>query len=99
MGERGVVHDSWDVGLDTFSEFTYGFALVNELVSDVFYCAPAFHTLAQLDTRYKARRIEASSRIVQPTGLPAITDDDGHWLSFPSWTSSAVLTGGQPKQI
>jgi len=48
----------------------------------VFYCAPAFHTMGQLNTFYQARRIARYSRFVRPTALPTIADSDPHWLSF-----------------
>jgi hypothetical protein len=48
----------------------------------VFYCAPAFHALGQLNTFYNARRIARYSRFVRPSALPRIRDNDEHWLSF-----------------
>jgi hypothetical protein len=57
-------------------------ALEQQNRGSVFYCAPAFHTLGQLDTFYKAGRIARYSRFVRPSRLPVISDDDEHWLAF-----------------
>jgi hypothetical protein len=48
----------------------------------VYYCAPAFHTLAHLNVHYRNRSIARYSRFVKPSDLPAVNDDDEHWLSF-----------------
>jgi len=56
--------------------------LEQQRVGRVYYCAPAFHTLAQLDTFYNAKRIARYSRFVRPSQLPIIRDNDDHWLSF-----------------
>lgn len=57
-------------------------ALEAENRGTVFYCAPAFHTLGQLDAFYRAGRIAWYSRFVRPSRLPVIDDDEDHWLSF-----------------
>jgi hypothetical protein len=56
--------------------------LERQHLGNVFYCAPAFHTLGELNARYQARRIVEGTRFVSPSELPLITDDDEHWLSF-----------------
>lgn len=51
-------------------------------LGEVFYCAPAFATVGELNQRYQDGLVEAESRFVTPSSLPPITDDDDHWLSF-----------------
>jgi hypothetical protein len=57
-------------------------ALEQQKQGTVFYCAPAFHTLGELDALYKAGQIGRYSRFVRPSALPTIMDDDEHWLAF-----------------
>ena len=56
--------------------------LEQQRIGRVQYCAPAFHTLGQLNAFYNAKRIARYSRFVRPSQLPTISDDDEHWLSF-----------------
>jgi len=51
-------------------------------LGEVFYCAPAFATVGELNSRYQNGQVEVETRFVAPTALPAITDDGDHWLSF-----------------
>jgi len=48
----------------------------------VYYYAPAFHTLADLNRYYERREVEARSRRVKPSELWVPEDDREHWLSF-----------------
>lgn len=48
----------------------------------VYYCAPAFHTLLELNGHYERRQIAQYSRFVKPSELPAVADEEEHWLSF-----------------
>jgi hypothetical protein len=57
-------------------------ALEQQTKAAVYYCAPAFHTLGQLNTLYNTQRVERQSRFVRPSELPPIQDNDKHWLSF-----------------
>jgi hypothetical protein len=56
--------------------------LERQRIGRVYYCAPAFHTLGQLNDFYNANRIARYSRFVKPSELPLISDDEDHWLSF-----------------
>jgi hypothetical protein len=59
-------------------------------LGNVYYCAPAFHTLWELNRFYEERRIAQYTRFVKPTELPAISDDEEHWLSFREARSGTV---------
>jgi hypothetical protein len=56
--------------------------LEQKRIGRVYYCAPAFHTLGQLNWFYNAKWIARYSRFVRPSQLPVINDNDDHWLSF-----------------
>jgi hypothetical protein len=69
---------------------------------NVHYCAPAFHTLGELNARYQARRIVQGTRFVRPSELLAITDDDEHWLSFErprGGTTAFFSEDGRPVEL
>jgi len=48
----------------------------------VFYIAPAFHLLSQLNAHYERRQIVMNSRRVRPSEANIPDDQREHWLSF-----------------
>ena len=48
----------------------------------VYYIAPAFHMLAQLNNYFEARTIAINSRSVRPSEVNVPDDRQEHWLSF-----------------
>ena len=48
----------------------------------VYYVAPAFHMLAQLNNYFERRQVAVNSRRVRPSEVPLPDDRTEHWLSF-----------------
>ena len=48
----------------------------------VYYYAPSFHAIGQLNPYYRQRQVEARSRRVRPSELRVPDDGREHWLSF-----------------
>jgi hypothetical protein len=61
---------------------TSSYSIWNRQIRGVYYCAPAFHTLLELNSHYGRQLIAQYSRFVKPSELPAIADEDEHWLRF-----------------
>ncbi|MCL4258008.1 MAG: hypothetical protein KJZ53_05705 [Anaerolineales bacterium] len=49
---------------------------------DVFYVAPAFHRIAQLNNFYLNREVIPNSIFLQPTTIGLLPDDDDHYFLF-----------------
>jgi len=56
----------------------------------VYYYAPAFHTINELNLHYQRKQVEAQSRRVRPSELRVPDDGREHWLSFQRSRGGAV---------
>lgn len=50
--------------------------------NDVFYAAPAFHAIADLNSTYAQRRVWDRSFRIRPSAIGALPDDKNHHVSF-----------------
>ena len=62
---------------------------------DVYYAAPRFHTYSDLDRFYRSGSVYRNSFIIKPSGIPLITDDGAHSISF-SRTGSMFVMNSEP---
>lgn len=56
--------------------------------NDVFYCAPAFHTVANLDSAYTEREIWNRSFRIRPGQIGPLPDDKQHHVTFQTVTGN-----------
>jgi hypothetical protein len=49
---------------------------------EVYYVAPSFHTVAELNEAYRSRSVSAGSRWFPPSCIGALPDDKDHYVSF-----------------
>ena len=49
---------------------------------EVYYVAPSFHTVAELNEAYRTRTVGARSRWFPPSCIGALPDDKDHYVSF-----------------
>src|SRR4051794_16012775 len=56
--------------------------------NDVFYVAPGFHTIADLNANYEGKRIWSRSFRLRPSAIGSLTDDDAHHVTFKTYNGT-----------
>lgn len=66
--------------------------------NSIFYVAPCFSTVDELNDAYLSRAVDSRSRWIPPSTIGPITDDDSHSVSFES-PSGPICKSSEPEHL
>ena len=67
--------------------------------NEVYYAAPRFHLMAELNDAYLAGRVASLTSFIAPSWVGVLPDDDSHYVAIRRDDASRLLCSKEPRKI